>query len=285
MARINTADELPAFRSTAGITIPASGTSGVSGPYPPQISLSGLHGNVTDLRVQLTGFFHTYPGDVDFLLVGPTGASTLLSSDDVSQRRPVAAGVTMTFSDVAPSPLPTTSLKAPLVSGTFRPTNSGPTIFPAPAPAAPYGSQLAGFDGTDPNGAWSLYVHDQSSGDVGYLTGWGLNIGTTGPPPGDALTLTLRAAKKQRAKKLKVLATCSVACDLSAGARGRAGGERFKTKESTGGAEAGEAEKLKLEIPKTSLREIEGASGKAKIEVSATASGATVTKAVKVRLK
>ena len=52
---------------------------------------------------------------------------------------------------------------------------------PAPAPTAT--TSLATFDGTDPNGTWSLYVMDDAGRDVGTLAGWSLDIETDGTAP------------------------------------------------------------------------------------------------------
>jgi uncharacterized repeat protein (TIGR01451 family) len=65
-----------------------------------------------------------------------------------------------------------------LATGTFRPTDYEPgDVMPAPAPAGASSAQLAAFNGTDPNGNWSLYVADDSNGDAGAINGgWELNL-------------------------------------------------------------------------------------------------------------
>ena len=75
----------------------------------------------------------------------------------------------LTLDDAAASSLPQITQ---ISSGTFKPTNytTGDT-FPAPAPAGPYnipapaGSATFAsiFNGTDPNGTWSLYVVDDAA--------------------------------------------------------------------------------------------------------------------------
>jgi hypothetical protein len=70
------------------------------------------------------------------------------------------------------------------VSGTYRPTNIEPgeigelDSFAAPAPGGPYGSALSVFNGTAPNGLWSLYVVDDGPGDQGSIAGWVMTITT-----------------------------------------------------------------------------------------------------------
>src|SRR5581483_6815624 len=118
------------------------------------------------------------------------------------------ANVMLTFDDAASLSLPA-SPSGPIVSGTFKPTDDGlASNFVAPAPAPPYGSTLSAFTGTSPNGTWSLYVLDNSTGDSGSIAGWSLQIQSVNPvnpianqnppilsalPPvkGGAFTLTL----------------------------------------------------------------------------------------------
>ena len=69
-------------------------------------------------------------------------------------------------------------------NATFSPTNhfdgSEPPPrddFPSPAPPGPYSSVLSVFYGTNPNGTWNLYVHDDGTFNRGLLRGgWSLTI-------------------------------------------------------------------------------------------------------------
>jgi subtilisin-like proprotein convertase family protein len=151
-------------------------------PYPSQITVSGLTGTVTDVNVTVTGLSHTFPDDVGMLLVGPAGQTTILMADTGLNN--VLNGVNLTFDDAAAASLPD---DGQIVSGTYKPTLgtaipgsescSVPTSFPSPAPASPYGSTLSVFNGTDPNGTWSLYVIDDSTSDSGSISGgWSLDI-------------------------------------------------------------------------------------------------------------
>ena len=57
-------------------------------------------------------------------------------------------------------------------SGTYKPGNYGAgDSWPAPAPASSGNQLLSIFNGTDPNGTWSLYVHDDAGGDIGSISG------------------------------------------------------------------------------------------------------------------
>jgi subtilisin-like proprotein convertase family protein len=160
---------LTTFVSSTPISIPSSGSAS---PYPSQIVVPTLPGPITDVNVTLTGLTHTYPEDIDILLVGPSGQSVLLMSDCGSFYG--VSGINLTFDDSAASSLSTIQLS----SGTFLPSNIGTgDTFNAPAPAGPYGSALSVFNGTPANGTWSLYLVDDFAGDSGSISGgWSLNI-------------------------------------------------------------------------------------------------------------
>ena len=162
------------FANPASITIPNSG-NGI--PYPSTIAVAGVAGTVSKVRVALSGFTHTFPDDVDVLLAGPAGQRIILLSDaggslDVN-------GVNLVFDD-AGAAVPDS---AQIVSGTFRPTNFGTgDVFPAPAPGLPHGAALAAFNGSNPNGTWSLFVVDDAGGDLGsFAGGWSLSFDTADP--------------------------------------------------------------------------------------------------------
>jgi subtilisin-like proprotein convertase family protein len=156
--------------------------------YPSPIAVSGLSGVITDLDVTLTGLSHTFPADLDILLVGPTGQTALLLSDALAGNDIVNA--TVTFDDAAPPP------SIPLVSDSVRTSyNGGFDPFPGSAPGAPYGVLLAGFNGSDPNGTWNLFVFDDLAGDGGAIDGgWSLTITTAPAVTGVATTLSTAAA-------------------------------------------------------------------------------------------
>ncbi|QYG91867.1 DUF4214 domain-containing protein [Iamia sp. SCSIO 61187] len=158
------------------ITTPASGSLGASDPYPSNIVVGGASGVVTDVDVELNDVSHTHIRDLDVLLVAPNGATTMLMQD-VGPNTPVSA-LELTFSDEAAGGIG----QAGLASGTYRPSQFDDEIaeaLPAPAPAGPWGTDLAALDGTSPNGTWSLYVHDDAGGDVGDIGGgWSLTLET-----------------------------------------------------------------------------------------------------------
>jgi uncharacterized repeat protein (TIGR01451 family) len=169
------------FASTNAIIIP---DHGAAFPYPSTINISGVTGFVHSVTVTLQGVTHSYPSDINALLVNPVGASTLVMSHAGG-----AHGITnvlLTFDDAAGTHLPSQSQ---ITNGTYQPSQYGSTVsIPQPAVISPYGSTLAALAGVDPNGPWSLYVLDDSVGDSGMISsGWSLDINTVTPvsPPAD----------------------------------------------------------------------------------------------------
>ena len=142
-------------------------------PYPSSIGVSGLTGTISKVTVTLNNINHTFPDDIDVLLVGPTGANAILMSDAGGATD--ANNVTLVFDDAAATSLSDTGA---LTSGTFKPTSHPPVdAFPPPAPAPSGGSALSVFNGTNPNGVWNLYVVDDTLNDVGSIAGgWCLTI-------------------------------------------------------------------------------------------------------------
>ncbi len=157
------------YTNTTTIQIPTSGTAA---PYPSSITVAGWTGSVSNVRVTLPQMSHTYPDDIDVLLVGPLGQTVLLMSDIGDDTSLVST--TLIFDDAGPA-LPDSSA---ITAGIYRPTNSDTTTdtFPSPAPASPYGNALSAYAGLDPNGTWSLYVRDDEAGDFGQIAGWSLTL-------------------------------------------------------------------------------------------------------------
>jgi uncharacterized repeat protein (TIGR01451 family) len=169
------------------IFIPEIGTSF---PYPSTLPVSELMGVISQVTVTLTNFSHTFPDDVDVLLVSPAGTKLVLMSD-VGGNHSVS-NITLTFADAALASLPDSG---PLVSGTYRPTDYEPDdLFVSPAPEGPLAPNLAAYNGEDPNGSWRLFVSDDSAGDRGSIAGWSLNFTLVQPlNPVAGLSVTLAA--------------------------------------------------------------------------------------------
>src|SRR5437870_4919209 len=150
-------------------------------PYPSTISVAGLSGKLTKVRVGLNNLSHSRPSDIDILLVGPGGQSVLLMSDAGGGN--AVNNIYLAFDDDASTSVPSST---GISSGTYKPTdiNDGSVdFFPAPAPQPPFANALGVFT-SSPNGTWSLYVVDDQVGNSGTITGgWSLSLLTDTSPP------------------------------------------------------------------------------------------------------
>ncbi len=160
-------------------------------PYPSVINISNLNGVVIQVTATLSNLNHTYPKDIDALLVSPTGLKTYLMAHCGSQFGVV--NTTLTFDDSTNATLPFASQIMP---GTYHPTSYAPTPpqFPAPpAPfptnntAPPFNTNLSVFNGSSPNGPWALYIIDDSYLNQGSVAnGWQLTVVVSGPVTGSS---------------------------------------------------------------------------------------------------
>jgi subtilisin-like proprotein convertase family protein len=157
------------------IVIPESG--GPAETYPSQIVVAGVNGTIVKVTASIHGLSHSYPADVDILLVGPSGQKLVLMSDAGNGSDVIDTD--LVFDDAAPAQLPGAFFE----SGTYRPTNrednEGDDAYESPAPAGPYSSQLSAFNGTSPNGTWKLFVRDDFAIDGGTMEGWSLTFVTS----------------------------------------------------------------------------------------------------------
>lgn len=147
-------------------------------PYPSVINVSGLGGSVIKSTVVVTNINHTWASDIDALLKSPDQKTALLMANAGGSYQ--LKGVTLKFDDAASSFLPQSGQ---LVSGSFKPSAYTPVApFPLPAPLGPYGTNLSGFNNGSANGAWSLYVMDDATLNVGAISnGWSLTLITANP--------------------------------------------------------------------------------------------------------
>lgn len=163
------------------ITIPMFGPSL---PSSSSVTVSSSNDQlVSSVEVTLNNLYHNSLDDVDILLVGPTGARSVLMSD-AGGDNPVN-GINLTFSLQAAAAIP--DADAP-TSGIWRPVNyyiEDPSFyerddaFDALAPAGPYNADFSVFNGTNPNGIWRLFVGDDTTAAAGkIIDGWSLSIQT-----------------------------------------------------------------------------------------------------------
>jgi len=193
------------FSNTAAIAINdnASGS-----PYPSNITVSGLPGVVTKVTASLVGVSHTFPDNIDVMLVSPSGENTLLMSDSGGSH--AITNVGLQFDDAVPLALPDETL---ISGGTFEPTNydTDTDVFPAPAPALGIPVAMGVFIGANPNGVWSLYVRDDLAPDEGTVSGgWTLTITTADPScasPTASISGRVTTASGQGIRNAKVVVT------------------------------------------------------------------------------
>src|SRR4029079_14940508 len=116
-----------------GATIPTP-----SAPSPSTTTFAGFATSATLDRVDVT-ITHTFPDDIDMLLVGPGGQNAIIMADAGGSAD--VTNLQLKLSDAAASAL---SDAGPLVAGTYRPSNYVPAdAWPAPAPAPAGGSALS----------------------------------------------------------------------------------------------------------------------------------------------
>jgi subtilisin-like proprotein convertase family protein len=160
------------FGNTTVISVPASGAAT---PYPSSITVTGLTGQLVRVTVTLVDLSHGHVPDLDILLVGPGGQTVLLLSD-CCHSAPISR-VTPMFDDFGRRLTAGTAV----ASGATKPVNLDvdTDTFPPPAPPGPYGGRLSVFNGTDPNGTWRLFVHDDQPEHEGSIAGgWSLTLHT-----------------------------------------------------------------------------------------------------------
>jgi len=198
------------FSNTSNIALndPNSQSNGnnnaTATPYPSSITVSGLSGTISHLSVTLSNVSYAFSGDIDALLVGPAGRSLIVIAavGPYTGSSEAASNSTLTLDDSGTLPTDVTPWGS---SSTFKPANFGSyglggtvngnnEVYESPAPAAPWGdpgqhgsnATLGNtFDGTNPNGTWSLYILTTFAGDgTGAVAGgWSLNITTPSAVP------------------------------------------------------------------------------------------------------
>ena len=218
LAQSAVADGPTTFSNSSAIAIPAAGSPnqiGTASPYPSSVNVSGMTGAVAKVTVAFNGLTHSALNDVDAMVVAPTGANLMVLSDAGSDALIFASNATLTFDDAAAGTVPSGNVP----SGTYRPTNvaAGTTdTLPAPAPTPSSQTTLAGaFTGINPNGAWQLFVVDDTSGDLGSMAGgWSLTITTANAAL--ATTTTVTSSLNPSRTALPVTFTATVKAGASA---------------------------------------------------------------------
>jgi subtilisin-like proprotein convertase family protein len=178
-----------------------TGTASTSSSYPSTIVVSSGIPTVGHISVNVTLDANT-PDDVELLLVSPSGAKVMLMSNAGGDNGNAITPDALVFDDGGGAIPDNSQLK----DGTYHPTalndagdcdnQANPTSLPAPAPASPYATTLATFNGTVVTGQWKLFaVDDCNLGNVGGgVTAWSLSI--TGPTAVTVQSFTAKRSSK-----------------------------------------------------------------------------------------
>lgn len=173
-------------KNTNAISIPDSGKAN---PYPSTINVAGLGTQIASLKVVIRNTTHGCAKDLDVLLVGPTGTKTTLFSDNGH------AALLPSCSDLNKESITIDDSCSDF--GNSVPGGANICVRPSDNDALGHqgdawegvGSEFAAlnlstFNGSNPNGAWKLYVVDDASSDSGsFAGGWELQITTDNSPP------------------------------------------------------------------------------------------------------
>ncbi len=171
------------FSNATNITVGPNAGNG--SPYPSTIAVSGLGSCITNVTVNIPNISHTWYDDIDIMLVSPSGARLMLMSDCGGDNTG-NGNRNYTFSDAAASFL--SDGAQPSANGTYKPTDYevGENV----APGAATITTLSGFNGTNPNGNWSLYARDDSNLDGGTIIGgWSITVTTFSVTAGLSTTI------------------------------------------------------------------------------------------------
>lgn len=140
------------------ITIPVSGVP-FGGGY-----------SVTKIELKFKSFYHSFPKDVDAVLVAPNGGGAIVVMSDVGGGTPGVppeSPATFIFRDGGGNDL---YASRPVEGGVYAPSDFTPgddiDKFQAVVPP-PYKTAFNQFYGTDPNGNWVLHIYDDQPNDLG----------------------------------------------------------------------------------------------------------------------
>lgn len=190
--------------SSLSVTVPDGDLNGVANT----LNVSGVGGSVSHITVNLNlagGFngdlyaylYHDGYSAILLNRVGTSASNSVGYSD--AGFGPNATGNSFTLDDQAAHDVHLyrsfgdTLNGSGQVTGVWQPDGRAIASLSAGSAfdSASRTALLSGFNGLDPNGAWTLYVADVSSGGISTLTGWGLSIQV--PEPSSLTLLGLGA--------------------------------------------------------------------------------------------
>jgi len=131
------------------------------------VTASGLGSGVCGVKVT-TNITHTFSADIEMALVSPFGTHVTLTDDQGSSANDVFAG-TVWQQDADPgSSLPYSGNPGIVSDHTYTDLTLASPLTPMESFAAFYGEQ--------PNGVWTLVIHDDAGGDTGTFNSWSLEL-------------------------------------------------------------------------------------------------------------
>jgi Proprotein convertase P-domain len=161
------------------IQIPASGSSGPASRYPATINVFGQPTNLASVKVTLWDLSHGHSADLDILLVSPSGTNVMLMSHVGGTNGVSHASLVFQQYWSAPSesaPIPSNWISTYGASN-YGGISSMPQVGSDPPSAGLYSIHLEDLIGSNPNGAWKLYIYDDHQGGVGSISGsWSLDF-------------------------------------------------------------------------------------------------------------
>lgn len=186
----------------ASVSMPSDTSGGAifgkANTYPSSISVTGFSGVVTAVSVSLNGVSSdggqgnpnaSLTQNMGLILVGPTGANLEIMrfvGDGSPNGDELLSNVTINIADSNPTamPSPTTAFTGTSTTFNFRPgsySNGSAPAYQSPAPTSPNHSATLGtstlngvFNGSTPNGTWSLFLGDRGSSDSVSFGSWTL---------------------------------------------------------------------------------------------------------------
>jgi subtilisin-like proprotein convertase family protein len=180
---------------TVNQAIPDGNPSGLANTQNLNFSSIPNFSSIVDLTVTLniSGGFN---GDYYAYLVNDTGGfAVLLNRVGRTSSNPVGfsdSGFSITLSDASPNNIHNyQSVSNPnggMLTGTWAP--DGRTADPSVVlDTSPVNTSLSGFNGTNPNGQWTLFLADMDYGEQGTLQNWSLTVTAVPEPSSVALAV------------------------------------------------------------------------------------------------
>ena len=164
------------FTQPTPVPIPDNNTTGASSIF----TVAGAGTYVWDVNVTVN-ITHTFAADLDFTLTSPSGTVVTLSTDNGGGNDNVFNGTTFDDQANPGSQIPYATQPNQVVDNTYANNVVAVSLTPE--------EPLSAFNGSDPNGTWTLKVVDDLGGDSGTINSWSMEITTFPAAPTTATTV------------------------------------------------------------------------------------------------